>query len=122
MCQLPLISMCESRIRSPEKYISNHLPRASTFSTVRPTTPSSTSTRERRGRTVSNDVTVCPASARFSVRAARKIVSPSGMSRALLDVWRVLVVDFLGRLFRNYQRLGATHLKTQHGIDEAGVL
>src|SRR5450432_1323014 len=114
--------MCESRIRSPEKYISSHLPRASTFSTLRPTTPWSTSTRERRGRTDSNEVTVCSASARFRVRAARKMVSPSGMSRSFLNVWRVFVFDFLGGFFGNDQRLSPAHLVTQHGIDEACLL
>src|SRR5450432_2748911 len=102
--------------------MSSHFPRASTFSTVRPTTPWSTSARERRGKTDSNEVTVCPASARFKARAARKMVSPSGMSRGFLNVWRVFVFDFLGGLIRNYQRLGAAHLITQHGIHEAGVL
>src|SRR5580693_2806094 len=83
MCQLPDISIWVSRMRPPEKWMSIHLPLASTFSMVRPVTGVSISTRSSLGRTDSNAVTVWLASARWSVRAARKIVSPSGMGRKL---------------------------------------
>ena len=55
--------------------MSRFLPAASTLSTARPRT----STRASCANTVSNRVTVRPASAACSVRAARWMVSPSGM-------------------------------------------
>ncbi len=57
----------------------SHLPLASTFSIVRPVMGVSISTRSSFGRADSKAVTVWLASARWSVRAARKIVSPSGI-------------------------------------------
>jgi len=59
--------------------MSIHLPLASTFSMVRPVMGVSISTRSSLGRTDSKAVTVWLARARWSVRAARKIVSPSGI-------------------------------------------
>src|ERR1035438_7485091 len=66
--------------------MSSHLPRDSTLSTVRPASGVSQSMRASLGSTVSNRVTVCPASARWIVRAVRKMVSPSGMSGGFRDV------------------------------------
>src|ERR1039458_4086377 len=88
MCQLPLISMWGSRIRSPEKCMSSHLPRASTKPTVRP------------GSSGPKEVTGAPPSARARVRAVRKIVSPSGISGGLRlsgfgDVARLLDMEHL---------------------------
>src|ERR1700722_4220503 len=86
------MSMCVRRMRPPEKWMSIHLPLASTFSMVRPVTGVSISTRSSLGRTDSKAGTVWLAGARggvgaaggrWSVRAARKIVSPSGMGRKL---------------------------------------
>ena len=72
--------MCVRSTRSPENQISRCLPRASTRSIVlADECGRSSSTRVSRGKTESKRVTVRPASARLSVRAARKIVSPSGM-------------------------------------------
>src|SRR5436305_15350257 len=109
MCQLPLIRMWVTRIRSPEKYMRIHLPSASTSSIVRPATDESWSTRASCGSCVSNFVTTCPASARFNVRAARKIVSPSGIRVAL-----VLFVDaFLGDSGVVRRSRDAAHLVTR---------
>src|SRR6267154_1665671 len=63
MCQLPLISMWVVRMRSPEKWMSSHLPRDSTFSTVRPATGLWSFT---------------PANGAYAV-SKRLIVSPSGI-------------------------------------------
>src|ERR1051325_11678067 len=109
MCQLPLISMWVSSTRSPEKRISSHLPADSTRSTVRPASGVSTSTRASFGSTVSKRVTVCPPIASCSVRAVRKMVSPSGID-----------VGFLGGI--DYRRGHATHLETERAADEAGLL
>src|ERR1035437_9060670 len=65
--------------------------------------------RASLGSTVSKRVTVCPASARWSVRAVRKMVSPSGMS---------------GRLRGGLRHVGlrdAAHLEAERGGDEAGL-
>src|SRR5271157_1183731 len=99
MCQLPLISMWVSRMRSPEKCMRSHLPRDSTDSTVRPASGVSKSMRASLGSTVSKRVTVCPHNARVRVRAVRKMVSPSGIGW-LLDM---------------------AHLETKRGRDEAGL-
>ena len=56
------------------------LPAADTPSTRRPVIGVSSWIRVSAGKTDSNLRTTCPASARCSVRAARKIVSPSGTS------------------------------------------
>src|SRR5919106_6629764 len=78
MCQEPFMRMWVRRTRSPENRMSRCLPAALTSSTVRPASGASSSTRVRTGRTESKRVTTLPASARCSVRAARKIESPSG--------------------------------------------
>src|ERR1700730_17824930 len=113
--------MCERRKRSPEKYMSSHFPCAATFSMVLPTTPWPSSTRVRCGKADSKEVTVCPPSARFKVRDARQMVSPSGISRAFLNFWSVFVFGILGWMGANNERLGATHLITQNGIHEASI-
>ena len=59
--------------------MSRCLPSDRTERTVRLAIGSSSSTRIRAGSGDSKRVTVRPASARWSVRAVRKIVSPSGM-------------------------------------------
>src|SRR6516165_1503373 len=120
MCQLPLMSMWVRRTRSPERWTSTHLPRASTFSTARPVTVRSTSTRARCGRTVSNRVTGQPASARSSVLAVRKMVSPSGTSGGLRDVRVAVCVGVFGLAKRVLERLYAAHLKAERGVKEAG--
>src|SRR5215470_1274411 len=123
MCQLPLMSMWVSRTRSPERWMSSHLPRASTFLTVRPLTALSTSTRARSGRTVSNRVTGHPARARSSVLAVRKMVSPSGTSGGLRDVRIAFFVGVFGRrgLGKHVLKWGDTaHLKAERGVQEAG--
>src|ERR1039457_7390494 len=66
--------------------MSSHLPWDAPLSTVRPASGVSQSMRASLGRTVSNRVTVCPADARWRVRAVRKMVSPSGMSGGFRDV------------------------------------
>src|SRR6185437_1350808 len=71
--------MCVSRIRSPEKKIRHHLPRASTRSTVRSVTGLWSSTLASFASVVSNPVTIRPPSTRFSARAVRKMLSPSGI-------------------------------------------
>jgi len=76
--------MCVRRTRSPENQISRCLPRASTRSIVRPRSGAVSSTRVRWEKTESKRVTVRPASAWLSVRAARKMVSPSGISKSQL--------------------------------------
>src|SRR5882724_4693212 len=83
--------MCVSKMRSPEKCMRTHFPSATTLSTVRPLRGESKATRESLGNTVSNSVTRCPASARCRVRAARKMVSPSGIrpSRQYLNRFRL---------------------------------
>src|SRR5258705_6368826 len=78
MCQEPCIRMCVRSTRSPENQISRCLPRASTRSIVLPAIRRSSLERASFAKTDSKRVTVRPASARLSVRAARKIVSPSG--------------------------------------------
>src|SRR5581483_8910581 len=70
-----------------------HFPAASTDCTVRPARGESSSTRESCGSWVSNLVTVCPARARWRVRAARNMVSPSGIGGDLVVGLR-LVVDY----------------------------
>ena len=82
MCQLPFMRMWVRSTRPPEKRISRCLPTAATLSTVRPVSGVSSWTRVSAGNTDSNRTTGLPASARCSVRAARKIVSPSGMPLA----------------------------------------
>src|SRR5689334_22282751 len=83
MCQLPFMRMCVRSTRPPEKETSRCLPRELTASIVRPAIARSTSTRVSAGYAESNRVTVRPARARCSVRAARKIVSPSGTAPCL---------------------------------------
>src|ERR1051325_2140803 len=111
MCQLPLISMCVSRIRSPENRMTIHLPADSTLSTVRPATGVSSFTRASFTSTVSKRVTTRPPIARCSVRAARQIVSPSG----------TLFLVGLGLRFHLDHRRHATHLEPDGGRDEARV-
>src|SRR5450759_1397261 len=65
--------------------------------------------RASLGSTVSKWVTVCPESARWSVRAVRKMVSPSGMSGGLR-----------GGLRHGGLR-DAAHLEAERGGDEAGL-
>src|SRR5260370_39026301 len=77
MCQLPLISMWVVRMRSPEKWMSSHLPRDSTFSTVRPATGLWSFTLANGAYAVSKRLIVSPASAWCRARAERNIVSPS---------------------------------------------
>ena len=79
-CHDPLISMCVTRIRSPEKNTRHHFPRDSTFSTTRPFSGVSSFTRAIGARLVSNPTTCRPTSAFPNARAARYIVSPSGMA------------------------------------------
>src|SRR5580700_1406872 len=79
MCQLPLMRMCVARMRSPEKCISSHLPRDSTCSIVRPVSGALSCTADSGAYAVSNAVTCFPARACCRARAARKMVSPSGM-------------------------------------------
>src|SRR5687768_12609391 len=78
MCQEPFMRMWVRSTRSPENRMSRFLPAALTSSTVRPAMDAPSSIRVRAVRTDSNRVTTLPASARCSVRAARKIESPSG--------------------------------------------
>src|SRR5437762_1831797 len=111
MCQLPLISMWVSRIRSPEKRITSHLPADSTPSTVRPATGVSSFTRASFTSTVSKRVTSRPPMARCSVRAARQTVSPSG----------TLFLVGLGLRFHLHHWRHATHLEPDSGRDEARV-
>src|SRR5882724_5199548 len=112
MCQLPLISMWVSRIRSPEKRMTIHLPADSTPSTARPATGVSSFTRASFTSTVSKRVTTRPPMARCSVRAARQIVSPSGT---------LLLVGLRVR-FHLHHRRHAAHLESDRGCDEARVL
>src|ERR1700689_4619210 len=79
MCQLPLINMCVARIRSPEKWMSSHLPRDSTCSMVRPATGDWSFPLANCAYAVSKSVTVLPANAWCRARVERKMVSPSGM-------------------------------------------
>src|ERR1700760_3208859 len=79
MCQLPLMSIWVVRMRSPEKWMSNHLPRDSTCSTVRPATGLWSFTLANGAYAVSNTLIVWPASAWCRARAERKMVSPSGI-------------------------------------------
>src|ERR1035437_1736334 len=67
--------------------------------------------RPSLGSTVSKRVTVWPASARWSVRAVRKMVSPSGMSGRL----------WLGGLRDAARLLDMKHLEAERGGDEAGL-
>src|SRR5581483_6699923 len=83
MCHEPDIRMWVSRIRSPEKKMRHHLPRASTRSSVRPVMGLSSFTRASGASVVSNLVTILPASALFNARAARKMLSPSGIAACL---------------------------------------
>src|SRR2546425_6454445 len=83
MCHDPFIRMCVRSTRSPENAIRRCLPRAETRSIVRPRSGWSRSMRVRWGKTDSKPVTVRPASARWSARAARNIVSPSGIPRVV---------------------------------------
>src|SRR5262247_4174379 len=62
--------------------MSRCLPRASTRSIVRPRIVRVSSARAILEKTDSKRVTVRPASLSLSVRAARKIVSPSGISKS----------------------------------------
>ena len=78
-CHDPFMRMCVRRIRSPLNLISRCLPADSHFSMMRPTIGVSTLTRSRCAYAVSNRVTAWPASTRCSDRAARNIVSPSGI-------------------------------------------
>src|SRR5665647_1278866 len=71
--------------------------------------------RASLGRTVSKRVTVCPASARWSVRAVRKMVSPSGMSVRLRGGLRHGGLRDAARL------LDMEHLEAERGGDEAGL-
>src|SRR5882724_2616426 len=111
MCQLPLISMWVSRIKSPEKRMTIHLPADSTPSTVRPATGVSSFTRASFTSTVSQRVTTRPPIARCSVRAARQIVSPSG----------TLFLVGLGVRFHFHYRRHTTHLEPHRRRDKAGV-
>src|SRR5262249_2168332 len=111
MCQLPLISMWVSRMRSPEKRMTIHLPSAVTLSTVRPARGVSPSTPPRVIRTVSKRVTTRPPMARCRVRAARQMLSPSGTLFAVLGL-------VFGHL---YDRRHAAHLKSHGGGNESGL-
>src|SRR5215831_9535052 len=111
MCQLPLISMWVSRMRSPEKRMTIHLPSAVTLSMVRPASGVSSSTRARFIRTVSKRVTTRPPMARCRVRAARQMLSPSGTLFAVLGI-------VFGHL--DY-RCDAAHLKSHSGRNESGL-
>jgi len=79
MCQLPFIRMWVRSTRPPDSSISRCLPFAVMRSMVLPVMGASSSTRVSAGSTDSNRTIFLPASARFRVRAARKMVSPSGM-------------------------------------------
>src|SRR4051794_24906279 len=68
------------RTRPPLNRISTCLPAAATRSTVRPVIGASSWTRVSAGSTDSKRTTTPPPSARSSVRAVRKIASPSGTS------------------------------------------
>src|SRR5690349_11401280 len=75
--------------------------------------------RWRCGNTVSKRVTAWPASARLSVRAARKMVSPSGTGVASFAfVVLVLIGDLKHR--RRYWRY-APHLEAEHRLDKARI-
>src|ERR1039457_2440326 len=65
--------------------------------------------RASLGSTVSKRVTVCPPRARVRVRAVRKMVSPSGMSRSF------------GLRLGLRGLLNVAHLETEWGRDEAGL-
>src|SRR5450631_2160843 len=60
------------------------------------------------GSTVSKRVTVWPASARWSVRAVRKMVSPSGIS-----------VGFRKRRFRHHGFNDVAHLQAERRLHES---
>src|SRR2546426_1052469 len=92
MCHDPLIRMCVRSTRSPEKTISRCLPRADTRSMVRPRSGWSRSMRVRWGKTDSKPVTVRPASARWSARAARNTVSPSGIPEVVAVAFPVRTI------------------------------
>src|SRR6185437_200755 len=89
-----------------------HLPAASTLSTTRPAMGESSSMRASCGSCVSNFVTTCPCSARLSVRAARKMVSPSGIAGLVL---------FGLRFFSHRGRSHAAHLVACRRGDEAAL-
>src|SRR6185436_11058139 len=79
MCQVPFMRICVRSTSPPENRTRRCLPAEWIRSIVRPAIGASSLTRFRAGKTDSNEVTGFPASARCSVRAARKIVSPSGI-------------------------------------------
>src|SRR5689334_18611900 len=107
--------MWVSRISSPEKRMTSHLPSDSTLSTVRPATGVSSFTRANFTSTVSNRVTTLPPIARWRVRAVRQIVSPSGTL--------VLVLLILGRPWIHLQhRSYSTHLVPVRRDDKPGLL
>src|SRR5690348_14468437 len=103
MCQEPLMRMCVARIRSPEKNMRHHLPRDSTRSTVRPTIGVSSLTRASGASAVSKPVTIFPPNAFCSVRAARKMLSPSGITAGILSF----------RAVARQSRQTATHSETE---------
>src|ERR1700755_529465 len=88
MCQLQLLRMCVRKLSSPLKFINMCLPRACTDSIVRPAIGWSSSIRFSFGDIDSNRVTTLPPRALLRARAARKIVSPSGILRLGLVVLR----------------------------------
>src|SRR5687768_14966408 len=113
MCQLPFIRIWVRRTRAWENRISTCLPIARTLSTVRPVIGVSSWMRVSAGKIDSKRTTGLPASARLRVRAARNIVSPSGMTaRAPGDV----------RLAGSWRRHRPTpHMKSHRGGAEAGL-
>src|SRR5688500_1418539 len=120
-CQLPCIRMWDRRKRSPVNSISRCFPRAAAPTTVRPETGGRRSTTASCARSVSNAVTSRPASARCRVRAARKMVSPSGIGIGYVAyVWCDGYVRFV-RFLRFGRAWRAAEVEAEAALDEAGL-